>query len=709
MTSASRIKLSVQQTLPKTLEDLYSIKLDQVTEAIKGREEHNMGRRMASCTNEYVWDGTPWDWVLRELSHIGADKTCGRKWKRVAAYKLAKAAKETVPKIIADWKYKEVSTKLVALKTSTIIKQAFYEQYTCLKKAKEELGQVADVNNKKGRMGKRLRDIMQWVIVNYEFQYEVKAEAYHSLNLKLNPNFERKSQTVKAQEEENKDNENNLFMSKVPSVSLYDPFEYNYDAPRLMSLADPPPESLLTLGPSSLTDSPMNMDLSNLMEVPLCDYDEIVSNPLNILGHPKLEETKIEPKNETQIQEYTLLNNVSEIFFAPTKDKKNKVEDVIMFDVNEELKHTIYNNEDEEFMEYYTYLPEYNDPLYSKLKKRWYILYLFHSMIFKYDHRNKPSQQVSRLEKYNQSIDKYILTPIEDTILEWSVTTIGRSWNVITDILQNHPLATGRRQNPNNLLMQYTTIQYKKKKPFYYFIRIDPVVDDKTPILGRFKTYLLTNKVLPIYTQRYVAINNNSNEEKPKAGRKRRLRELSFPYETRELKYKCTGEDSSFNAFTKKAGVLNINEDRKTIDRSKVLYNEVGSDFKAPIYYFVKGKQVKKNTIEKLDSLLYCRDESTDRPKMDIAQTNMRNEDLLNSELNISRLLEAPNFQYQETFKHNWKVMTNSWYQNHKNLIQYARKPSHVIKVERNGSIPSVQPERNHQPQNIPCTLYNLP
>jgi hypothetical protein len=333
---------------------------------------------MLSCTGGYVWDATSWDWLLLELSHVATDSTSARKWKRAAAYTLAKAAQVAVPRMMADWKYKEVSTRLVALKTSTIIKQVFYEQYICLKKAKDESKPIADHDSKRGRMGKRLRDIMRWVIVNHEFQYEVKNEAYHFLNLKLNPDFERKLQAMNTQKM-SKANENNLFLSKfllndIPSGSFYDSFEYNYDAPRLLTL-DPFPESLLTLGPSSLTDSTTNMDLSNLIEVPPCDYDEIVNDPLNILGPLKLQPAETEPKDETQLQEYKLLKSINEIFYTPIMNpptnntKEDKVEDIVMFDVNEELKHTIYSNEDEEFMDYFTHLPELNSSYYFKLNK----------------------------------------------------------------------------------------------------------------------------------------------------------------------------------------------------------------------------------------------------------------------------------------------------------------------------------------------------
>jgi hypothetical protein len=319
-------------------------------------------------------------------------------------------------------------------------------------------------------------------------------------------------------------------------------------------------------------------------------------------------------------------------------------------------------------------------------------------------------QQESRLGRYDQPKDKSMYNPLESIILEWSLATVGRSWNVIADILLSHPLASGRHRKPSDMQVQYVRFQYKNKnssKP----TRIDPVVDDKTPILGRFKTYLLANKVLSIRTQRYVIIRNPSSKEKPKTNRKRQLRELTLPYETRELKYKCTGEESSFSTFTKRGGLLSTNEgvSRRITNTSKVLYNGVDVDLKTPIYYFIKRKQVKKNIDEELSSLLCCRDENKEQ-EINIEQLNIRNKALLNSELNITQLLESPHLDYKEilkhTMKHNWEVMTNSWYQNHRNLIYYACKPIvDSTKVERNGSVPSTQPKHSQEPQRTLCYL----
>lgn len=372
--------------MPKTIEDLYTVRLETVTKIIKLREERNMGRRMVSFSGNYSWDATPWDWVLRELNFVGNDMTGERMWKKAAAFKLAKEAQIAVPKIMAEWKYRAVSTKIVALKTSAIIKQAFYEQYTDLKRTKDNSELIPDADNKRNRMGRRLRDIMRWTIVNHEFQYNIPTETYYSLCKQLNPKFEKRPRPSKLQEQteevQEKLYENDFFSMKLPSndigppsVTLFDTYEYNDDVPRIMSLNDPFPDSLLASGPSALDDPAVNLDLTNLVEVPPCNYDEIIDDPLSVLEIPKNQEGKSEAMEKIEVAELKVLENLNEIFFDGAKEIQKRSsrrmnDEITFFDVKEELKHTLYKPEDEEFMDYINYLPECTDPLYQKVNKQ---------------------------------------------------------------------------------------------------------------------------------------------------------------------------------------------------------------------------------------------------------------------------------------------------------------------------------------------------
>lgn len=405
ITLQTQIKLGIRQQLPKTLEDLYNKKLDYIDRAVKSREERNWGRRMVNWTSNYSWAATPWDWSLEELKYIAADTHDVRKWKRAAAYKLAKEAQAAVPKLMEEWRYRESSTRLVALKTSVIVKKAFYEQYTSLKKAKDENGTTADVENKKTRMGRRLQDMMRWMIITNQFQYEVPTETYGKLCKGLNPNYIKKERpaidptrsvktTTPMNDVSNKNMDNFFYMMPFSanemgpsSVSLYEPFEDN-DAPRLMALHDPSPDNLLEPLPLSSTDPLVNMDLSTLVEIPPCNYDEIIEDQLRIVGKPKQPLIKTEAVSGSDEEEKKMLEDLNEIFYAepeppstddssqPKKIVKKIEEDeaIAFFDPNKELTHFIYNPEDSDFMDYLNYLPECSDPLYNQISQRWYRL-----------------------------------------------------------------------------------------------------------------------------------------------------------------------------------------------------------------------------------------------------------------------------------------------------------------------------------------------
>ena len=83
-------------------------------------------------------------------------------------------------------------------------------------------------------------------------------------------------------------------------------------------------------------------------------------------------------------------------------------------------------------------------------------------------------------------------------------------------------------------------------------------------------------------------------------------------------------------------------------------------------------------------------------------------------ELNTSRFLENPFTFYQDIFKYNWNSMINSWYQNHRHIAPYARKPGietpkidsaqpqSCIKQEPTHPIYPPGPMHNPNPQLVP-------
>jgi len=71
--------------------------------------------------------------------------------------------------------------------------------------------------------------------------------------------------------------------------------------------------------------------------------------------------------------------------------------------------------------------------------------------------------------------------------------------------------------------------------------------------------------------------------------------------------------------------------------------------------------------------------------------------------LQMPRILEELFFCYSEIFKDNWNSMTNTWYQNHRDLALDTRKISpETNKNER--PVSSVRPETVYQPQIRICS-----
>ena len=298
--------------VPRTIEDFYMIKIDYINRAIKLREERNWGRRMNSWTNKYSWTATSWDWILEELKYIGTDTMDGLKWKKAAAYKLANEVKKAIPKIMEEWRCKETAGRLISIKNSAIIKQAFYDQYKNLKKAKEEGKSISSVSIKKVRTGGRLQELMRWIILNYEFQYEVPTSAFDKLYKCLYPNTERKKQSgtelsttdkhINAMNDIMKDVDGEIFSSNYEtdcigpsSNSLFYTISYNDESQNLLILYDPSLDTLLAPVPMPLNDQLGNINLSSLPTLPLCTYDNIIDTQFDSKGECKIEKPNTNP------------------------------------------------------------------------------------------------------------------------------------------------------------------------------------------------------------------------------------------------------------------------------------------------------------------------------------------------------------------------------------------------------------------------------
>ena len=160
---------------------------ESINRIIKFRETHNFGRRMICDTNDYLWQGSPWDWVLYELEYIGMDSISIIKWKKAAAYLLALDAKRASTYLSYNWKNNKVITKLIAIKSSALVKQAFYDQYMHLKRFKDEGKSISELEPKRLRTKRHLQNLMRWIILHYGFQYEVPTTVYKELLTILDP------------------------------------------------------------------------------------------------------------------------------------------------------------------------------------------------------------------------------------------------------------------------------------------------------------------------------------------------------------------------------------------------------------------------------------------------------------------------------------------------------------------------------------------
>jgi len=573
----------IRTHLPKTIDSLYEEKFRYICKCIRTREKNNMGKRMLNWTADYSWPATGWDWVLEELKFISNDIIGGKKWKKAAGHKLAMAAKIALPMIKTEWKTKDASIKLVALKTSVIVKQAFYDQYISLKKKKESEPNP-DIEPKNDRMTKRLQENMQWIILNHEFQYEVPEQSYYLLSKQINPNLQRKiPPSIRSLPNEVKSFENNLFLKELPpnefsppSISIYDSLEYNDDLPPIIRLNDPYSENLMPTF-SLLAESMKDMDLSSLMEVPLCDYSEILNSSLNVYFKSQNAESSIAKGLKTEEQHVS--NSINDIFYTAPQDKESQSmemkallenNEVTLFDVNEQLEHKLYKPEDEEFMEYVNYLPEGTDPLFNEISIKCYQTAGMKRKIR--EDIKRIEDEISKNKAIKQS-NKGRFTPFEDLLLDWSVNTVGHNWNVVADILQNHPLAKGHIRNTALVKYRYELNKLKKGLRLPADVRLDPTEDDKIPILGRFKPYFLTSRILPVYPQRYVLTHDYFNEEeKIELYGKKRPYQYNSGYEQRELKYKCTYEDNPMQRFIRnnKADMVVI---EKQSERNRMIIN----------------------------------------------------------------------------------------------------------------------------------------
>lgn len=299
-------------------------------------------------------------------------------------------------------------------------------------------------------------------------------------------------------------------------------------------------------------------------------------------------------------------------------------------------------------------------------------------------------------------------TPLENLLIEWSVSTVGQSWNVIADILRSHPLASGQNRDFQSVQEQYAYLQMKNEKPFHRVIRLDPIANECIPILGRFKTYLLTNKINPVYTQRHILRQTLDKEESKLSGKRKRDKNDSLiGYEPRELKYKCIDQNSPFRLLFKSNQNSSTGNEG---ERQNVPLNNRIEEGKIvmPIHVIAKEMTKQRNTSRdyELKKLLYFRPDRVERHEINLDQMNSRNnESLANCKLNLPNILENISVHSQDIFKYNWTTMTNTWYQNHRNLAHHARKmPLDAIKMER-PDITSTRLDLTQSHPTMPCIL----
>eukprot|EP00826_Nyctotherus_ovalis_P056551 TRINITY_DN7660_c0_g1_i8.p1 TRINITY_DN7660_c0_g1~~TRINITY_DN7660_c0_g1_i8.p1 ORF type:complete len:309 (-),score=48.19 TRINITY_DN7660_c0_g1_i8:147-1073(-) len=215
------------------------------------------------------------------------------------------------------------------------------------------------------------------------------------------------------------------------------------------------------------------------------------------------------------------------------------------------------------------------------------------------------------------------------------------------------------------------------------------------------------NRVLPIYTRRYVVAEDRAKEKR----RGKRPNEFSAAeYGVRELKYKCTCENSLTHFIAKNKGTRKRRgaKGEESLDgkRNGGLNNHISNTseaneeragLKTPMYYLARAmkKRTKSDPEDALKRLLLFEPEKEKKGEINLELYKQRNKVLLKAKLDLTRMLEGNYFSYQNISKFNWEVMTNTWYQSNRHISHYARKPVFVSeKPERNGQ-PLPRPEHN--------------
>lgn len=289
-------------------------------------------------------------------------------------------------------------------------------------------------------------------------------------------------------------------------------------------------------------------------------------------------------------------------------------------------------------------------------------------------------------------------TSFEEFLLEWSVATVGRSWSVIAEILHSYPLASGQQLDAAKIPELYSLLKTRKGKFFHKSTRLDPTEDDGIPVLGRFKPYLLMNRMLPVYPQQFALVcdylDKDESKEEFKLSGKRKMQKLNLPsdYEIRDLKYKCCNDLNPIPLLmrdtqlkTSISGESMLEHERDPLNAKESLISNT------PIYQLAKifSKQEIVDPIkrrkEQLKGLFQCK-----MIKEEPVETiNNRTDSSSTFKWNFPNLLENLFFYYQDIFRCNWNSMTNTWFQNNRSIAMYARKPG------------TEQQDKNQPPQNI--------
>jgi len=246
---------------------------------------------------------------------------------------------------------------------------------------------------------------MRYVIALYGFQYEIPENTYRDLKRRLSPEEAKKFEQSLAQHQVNasipqplpppqpieafKSAEPELLEFREPhdqnlsSAHLYD--QYDYDSVPQIMLLNASADSLLANPLSNANDPLSKIDLSNLPDIPSYDYEELLSDPLNIQGLPKIKQEKNDNQTGPEAEERKTLEDIENIMVNmetdtnPSDDSQNNKkpvkkqeddENFVYFDISKPLMHTLPKAEDTEFIEYMTNLPECTDPLYYKINQK---------------------------------------------------------------------------------------------------------------------------------------------------------------------------------------------------------------------------------------------------------------------------------------------------------------------------------------------------